>query len=224
MKREQVRRRKERWGWLLEKKRNGGSKGADESASEGGAASIEEEKEALEEDTGSDGMRTSAANHFQTAGVLEFNNDLNKDDEVMALKQYDYFGERALLNSAPRAASVKAVTPMKLLQISKAHFEEVLGSLETIIDSHRRRREEGARRAYLQRQAEGLLDASPHEFVPVHKVVTWSCRRILWAASSSYCRNPNELMMAHRIIRDKGFVGAMDTAQFVYGRLTSIHP
>ena len=75
VKREQVRRRKERWGWLLEKKRNGGSKGADESASEGGAASIEEEKEALEEDTGSDGMRTSAANHFQTAGVLEFNND-----------------------------------------------------------------------------------------------------------------------------------------------------
>ena len=88
-------------------------------------------------------------------------------DEVMRIEQYDYFGERALMNDAPRAASVKASGPMKLLQISKAHFEEVLGSLQDIIDAHRRRREEGARRAYLRRQAEGLLDAKITEFNPV---------------------------------------------------------
>ena len=91
----------------------------------------------------------------------------------MVLKQYDYFGERALLNDAPRAASVKATSPMKLLQISKSHFEEVLGSLEEIIDSHRRKREESARRAYLQRQAEGLLDASAQEFISVAKLAQW---------------------------------------------------
>ena len=48
----------------------------------------------------------------------------------MKLRQYDYFGERALLNDAPRAATVTAVTGMKLLCISKALFEEVLGPLE----------------------------------------------------------------------------------------------
>ena len=96
------------------------------------------------------------------------------EEEVMVLKQYDYFGERALLNDAPRAASVRASTPMKLLQISKLHFEEVLGSLDEIIDSHRRKREEGARRAYLQRQAEGLLDATSNEFTPVAKLASWN--------------------------------------------------
>ena len=35
------------------------------------------------------------------------------------LKKYDYFGERALLNDAPRAATVTAVTSLKLLYISK---------------------------------------------------------------------------------------------------------
>jgi CRP-like cAMP-binding protein len=40
----------------------------------------------------------------------------------MKLKQYDYFGERALLNDAPRAATVTAVTSMKLLYISKARL------------------------------------------------------------------------------------------------------
>ena len=60
-----------------------------------------------------------------------------------------------------------------MLQISKSHFEEVLGSLDSIIDQHRRRREEAARRAFLERQAEGLLDANPHEFVPHYKLATW---------------------------------------------------
>jgi len=95
-------------------------------------------------------------------------------DEVMKLKKFDYFGERALLNDAPRAASVKATTPMKLLQITKKHFEEVLGSLDEIIDNHRRKREEAARRAYLQRQAEGLIDSTAHEFQPVAKTAQFS--------------------------------------------------
>ena len=90
----------------------------------------------------------------------------------MKLRQYDYFGERALLNDAPRAATVTAVTGMKLLCISKALFEEVLGPLERIIDRHRKVREERAEAAYLQRQAEGLLDVTHEEFEPMGKVTS----------------------------------------------------
>ena len=93
----------------------------------------------------------------------------------MLLKQYDYFGERALLNDAPRAATVRSKGTMKLLQISKSHFEEVLGKLDELIDSHRRGREESARRVYLQQQAEGLLDCSASDFTAVSKIASWSC-------------------------------------------------
>ena len=64
--------------------------------------------------------------------------------EVMQLGQYDYFGERALLNNEPRAASVIAVGPVTCLHISRAAFEEVLGPLQTIIDTDRQRREQQA--------------------------------------------------------------------------------
>jgi len=87
--------------------------------------------------------------------------------EVMQLKQYDYFGERALLSDSPRAATVKATTKMVLLHISKGLFEEILGPLEGIIESHRQAREEAAKQSYLQRQAEGMLDASIEDFKPI---------------------------------------------------------
>ncbi len=93
----------------------------------------------------------------------------------MQLDVYDYFGERALLNAAARAATVTSTTKMKLLYISKTLFEEVLGSLEAIIDQHRRQREEQAKRAYVQRQAEGLLEVTEAEFKPVAKVGTSAC-------------------------------------------------
>ena len=38
----------------------------------------------------------------------------------------------------------------------------------------RRKREEAARRAYLQRQAEGLIDSTAHEFQPVAKTAQFS--------------------------------------------------
>jgi CRP-like cAMP-binding protein len=77
--------------------------------------------------------------------------------EVMKLGPLDYFGERALLNDAPRSATVTAATGMTLLSVSKAIFEEVLGPLDRLIDSHRKLREERAQVAYLlQRQALAL--------------------------------------------------------------------
>jgi CRP-like cAMP-binding protein len=60
---------------------------------------------------------------------------------VLQLKQFDYFGERALLNDEPRAASVYAVGATKCLVIGRKGFEDVLGPLEAIIDTDRRQRE-----------------------------------------------------------------------------------
>ena len=60
---------------------------------------------------------------------------------VLQLRASMYFGERALLQSEPRAADVVALTDCNLLTISKAVFEEVLGPLQDIIDADRRRRE-----------------------------------------------------------------------------------
>lgn len=60
---------------------------------------------------------------------------------VLQLKDHDYFGERALLESKPRAANVIATSETKLLYIGKTAFEEVLGSLSDIIDADRQHRE-----------------------------------------------------------------------------------
>lgn len=60
---------------------------------------------------------------------------------VLQLKENNYFGERALLESKPRAANVIARSETKVLFIGKAAFEEVLGPLSKIIDEDRLRRE-----------------------------------------------------------------------------------
>ena len=50
--------------------------------------------------------------------------------EERLLKEYgclEYFGERALLRSEPRYASVRATTKLHAARISQAKFEEVMG-------------------------------------------------------------------------------------------------
>ncbi|KAJ0405767.1 hypothetical protein P43SY_003617 [Pythium insidiosum] len=61
--------------------------------------------------------------------------------EVLRLKKNQYFGERALLNDAPRAANVISVGRTKLLQVGRREFEEVLGSLQDMIEADRQQRE-----------------------------------------------------------------------------------
>jgi len=64
--------------------------------------------------------------------------------EVLHLKEFDYFGERALLSDAPRAANVVAVGEVKCLQVNRTGFEECLGPLQDMIDEHRTKREKAA--------------------------------------------------------------------------------
>lgn len=76
--------------------------------------------------------------------------------ELMQLGEGQYFGERALLTSAPRAANVIAVGKLKCLHISKDAFEEVLGPLQNIINDDRAAREKVAMQKQLQQETEGL--------------------------------------------------------------------
>ncbi|GIL79333.1 hypothetical protein Vretimale_16527 [Volvox reticuliferus] len=55
--------------------------------------------------------------------------------EVLRLYAGQYFGERALLTSAKRAANVVASGRVTLLSISRARFESVFGPLQDIIDA-----------------------------------------------------------------------------------------
>mmetsp|Transcript_17789 Transcript_17789/g.45577 ORF Transcript_17789/g.45577 Transcript_17789/m.45577 type:complete len:1043 (-) Transcript_17789:686-3814(-) len=84
----------------------------------------------------------------------------DKEKHVMDLGAGTYFGERALLNSEPRAASVIASTQVKLLYISKEAFEEVLGSLQEIIDYDRQTREGIAHKKALAQEQEGLANVT----------------------------------------------------------------
>ncbi|CCI41941.1 unnamed protein product [Albugo candida] len=61
--------------------------------------------------------------------------------QVLRLKENQYFGERALLKEVPRAANVISVGRTKLLQIARREFEQILGSLQEMIDSDSRQRE-----------------------------------------------------------------------------------
>jgi len=55
------------------------------------------------------------------------------DEAVKKYKKGDYFGELALLNDAPRAASVIATTEVKLATLGKDGFQRLLGPVESIM-------------------------------------------------------------------------------------------
>ena len=56
-----------------------------------------------------------------------------EDGCVMTYKKGDYFGELALLNDAPRAASVIAKTDVTAAILGREPFSRLLGSLEGIM-------------------------------------------------------------------------------------------
>mmetsp|Transcript_26290 Transcript_26290/g.44354 ORF Transcript_26290/g.44354 Transcript_26290/m.44354 type:complete len:1053 (-) Transcript_26290:234-3392(-) len=62
-----------------------------------------------------------------------------KEKHVGKLNDHDYFGERALLSSDPRAANVIAEGRVELLEVKKSVFEEVLGSLASIMEADKQK-------------------------------------------------------------------------------------
>jgi cAMP-dependent protein kinase regulator len=62
--------------------------------------------------------------------------EVYKEGDKTCLKTYtkgDYFGELALLNDAPRAASVVAKSDVKVAKLGKDGFTRLLGSLEGLM-------------------------------------------------------------------------------------------
>ena len=86
------------------------------------------------------------------------------EEEIMQLEEHMYFGERALLDNAPRAASVRAITPLQCMCIDRATFEKLLGPLQGIIDADRQRREREAALQQMQLEAAGLTGATHSSF------------------------------------------------------------
>lgn len=54
-------------------------------------------------------------------------------NKVLSYKKGDFFGELALLNDAPRAASVVAATDVKVASLGKSAFQRLLGPVEGIM-------------------------------------------------------------------------------------------
>jgi hypothetical protein len=63
--------------------------------------------------------------------------EMVKDGEKMhiaVLKTGNYFGEQALVNNAPRAASVITTTPVSLFVLARSKFEEILGPISAVLE------------------------------------------------------------------------------------------
>ena len=78
------------------------------------------------------------------------------------------FGERALLNDQPRAASVKSVTKGRVFTIGRASFEKHLGSLKELMQLHTQEME--------RQQMHGLIQYD--ELVPVRTIGVGSFGRV----------------------------------------------
>ena len=84
-----------------------------------------------------------------------------KEKAVGKLKNNDYFGERALLTSDPRAANILAEGKVELLEVKKSVFEEVLGSLASIM---------AANKLKLEKLAADRKNNAPKEFSDIELV------------------------------------------------------
>lgn len=68
-----------------------------------------------------------------SAIVLQQKNEDEPLVEVGQLGPGDYFGEIALLFNRPRAATVRAIGPLKCVKLDRARFERLLGNLADIL-------------------------------------------------------------------------------------------
>lgn len=67
------------------------------------------------------------------------NHKTGENEKVFSYKENDYFGELALLQNAPRAASVVAVGAVEVACIDRASFKRLFGPLEEILKRNTKR-------------------------------------------------------------------------------------
>eukprot|EP01068_Selenidium_serpulae_P008598 Selendium_serpulae@DN5025_c2_g1_i4.p1 len=66
---------------------------------------------------------------------------LKGDKVVMSYKKGDYFGELALIKDQPRAATVRAKGPCKVVTLKRQNFKRLLGPVEKILERNTERYE-----------------------------------------------------------------------------------
>ena len=121
---------------------------------------------------------------------------------VMELKGNQTFGERALLNNSTRSASVIARGPVRVLQISRETFEEVLGPLQHLINADRKWRERAAQQkamasvSPLSARALALADLQSAEALWVSDCTQLLVARLRTAADSSVTLRQTSVAMA----------------------------
>ncbi|KAF8252813.1 camp-dependent protein kinase regulatory subunit [Wilcoxina mikolae CBS 423.85] len=71
--------------------------------------------------------------YFIEQGVAEVHKSSAQGGSVRTLNKGDYFGELALLNDAPRAASIIAKTKVKVAYLGKDGFQRLLGPVADIM-------------------------------------------------------------------------------------------
>jgi len=67
---------------------------------------------------------------------------MNPDEEPIEVYQFnpdDYFGELALLKNQKRAASIKATSPIDVVELDRDSFKRLCGPLEDILKRNSQR-------------------------------------------------------------------------------------
>ena len=67
---------------------------------------------------------------------------MNPDEEPIQVYEFnpgDYFGELALLRNQKRAASIKATSPLEVVELDRDSFKRVCGPLEEILKRNSQR-------------------------------------------------------------------------------------
>ena len=105
------------------------------------------------------------------------------ETDVGALAELTAFGEAALMNNAPRNASVVAKEELTCMTMDRKTFEAVLGPLQEIIDKAARARDEAARSVQQQQQAAGLSGADSSCFRLKRRLCTQSNGAVVYLAA-----------------------------------------
>ena len=77
-----------------------------------------------------------------TSGTVEFSdyNDKGEKNSITHDSKQNYFGEKALLHDAPRAATCTALEKVECLVLNRKDFQETLGDLKEVMDQNLKRR------------------------------------------------------------------------------------
>jgi len=94
---------------------------------------------------------------------------------LASLGENNYFGERALLQNEPRAATVRAMSDLRIMSLSRAEFEQLLGSLQAILEEANRQREEAALKETRQLEVLKLSNAQRGSFGTTAFVCATDC-------------------------------------------------